>query len=90
MDIKKTRYKKDTLIQNHLQHVHSESTREQRIALYKLIKAMNNSVKNLIPCGHQLTTAFLILVSQSSQLSCAHCLIPPASVKKSVKSVNFR
>ena len=36
-----------SLIQNHMRHVHSESAREQRIAL---IKAMNNNVTgNVFP-----------------------------------------
>ena len=36
VDIKNTSYKRiQSLIQNHMRHVHSESAQEQRIALYK-------------------------------------------------------
>ena len=36
MDIKNMRYKRlQSLIQDHMRHVRSESAREQRIALYK-------------------------------------------------------
>ena len=36
VDIKNTRYERiQSLIQNHMRHVRSESAREQRIALYK-------------------------------------------------------
>ena len=36
VDIKNTRYKRlQSFIQNHMQHVRSESAREQRIVLYK-------------------------------------------------------
>ena len=53
VDINNTRYKRmQSLIQNHMQHVRSESAREQRTALYKsyifhsYIKAMNNNNNN--------------------------------------------
>ena len=37
VDINNTRYKRiQSLIQNHMRHVHSESAREQRITLYKI------------------------------------------------------
>ena len=36
VDINNTRYKRiQSLVQNHMRHVRSESAREQRIALYK-------------------------------------------------------
>jgi len=39
VDINNTRYERiELLIQNHMQHVRSESAREQRIALYESYK----------------------------------------------------
>ena len=46
VEINNTRYKKmHSLSQNHMRHVHSESGREQRLALYNAMDNSNNNNK---------------------------------------------